>query len=98
MGSEVGEFVPLKFSYFVSNSKCLGYERELKVGELVLTVFLVQAALVRELKSAGASKEKIGAEVKTLLELKERLGISPATSKASGSKASKSKKSKTAKK
>jgi hypothetical protein len=42
------------------------------------------------MKAKGASKEAIGVEVKKLLELKEKLGVSPATTK--GKKAKKGKK------
>ena len=50
---------------------------------LLIIVVIIQAALVRELKAQGGdvSKETIDSEVKKLLELKEKLGISPAKSK-----------------
>ena len=49
----------------------------------IVVVVVVQAALVRELKAqgGGVSKETIDSAVKKLLELKEKLGISPVKGK-----------------
>ena len=45
------------------------------------SVTILQAAVVREMKSQGASKEVIDVEVNKFLELKEKLGGSPAAAK-----------------
>ena len=44
---------------------------------------------MREMKSQGASKEAIDVEVKKLLELKEKLGVSPAAAKGKKGKKTK---------
>ena len=52
-------------------------------------VIILQAAVVREMKSQGASKEAIDVEVKKLLGLKEKLGVSPAAAKGKKGKKNK---------
>ena len=44
---------------------------------------------MREMKSQGASKEAIDVEVKKLLGLKEKLGVSPAAAKGKKGKKNK---------
>ena len=56
---------------------------------IIECVIILQAAVVREMKSQGASKEAIDVEVKKLLGLKEKLGVSPAAAKGKKGKKNK---------